>query len=630
MTLLKDNPYKCAFLILLAILTWASFSGCGSNGKGTGRAVILISIDTLRPDHLGCYGYKRNTSPNIDRFAAQDALLFTRACAQAPYTLPSHMSMLTGLYPETHGVLMPIREDGSGKVSRLSDEVVTLAERFKKQGYVTAAFTDGLLVDHKYGFDQGFDEYHDKRDNDPRKNGFRRWGKKLREWIDRHSDNDFFLFVHSYDTHSPYPAPSPFHDMFRGSPPAKELPSASLLYARFVTYHNNYPISDYRDLQDVVDVYDGCIRYVDNEIGILFQHLKERGLWKKSLIVFTSDHGELFMENGLMIGHGLDGYNELIFVPLLIKLPHSVFSGGRIDHVVESVDIAPTMLNALHLPVPDGVQGQDIMAGVREKNWRKEYGFGISPNTGFNHYLYVKDIKFIEAVHDPTGRLMRGHLKPIFPPGFTLSAKLMEKTGKKGGAAYTFDRDPLGLAEVFERGDRLYDMHEYRYEWQAPEIRDPERIKKYKRLALTLAMKAVRENGKFQGSIGQESLNEEDRAQLNALGYAGVLNTTDTKRRGYALSDPKSFTVKLTAPLVDRTLMNRGDRFLWKVYRVWAGKEKGFDPGTFEKELDKSRACYEQFLSKYPDKKQWCKWRLKCLEYAEIFWKKGLIGRHRR
>jgi len=275
------------------VLVLAFFLTACSQDKG--RAVILISLDTLRQDHLGCYGYHRNTSPNIDRLAREDGIVFEAAYAQAPLTLPSHMSMLTGLYPEAHQVLLPkVKEGKAGKTDRLSERVVTLAEAIKSEGYKTSAFTDGLLVAKRFGFSQGFDEYRDKR-NKLGDNGFRRFGEPLRKWIDRNSSSDFFLFIHTYDTHAPYAPPEPFLGRFRGEPPARELPETSLTFCSFLGIHNAVRLGQYENLQAVVDDYDGCVAFVDDELGKLFGQLKDLGLFEESLIVVTSDHGEVFL-----------------------------------------------------------------------------------------------------------------------------------------------------------------------------------------------------------------------------------------------------------------------------------------------------------------------------------------------
>jgi len=332
----------CNSIVLLLFLLGLVFLGasCSDSSSTRGRAVILISLDTLRPDHLGCYGYKRNTSPNIDSFARDDAVMFKSAYAQSPYTLTSHMCMLTGLYPEAHMVLQPNFSD-KGKTQYLKEDIVTLAEAFKEEGYITSAFTDGLLVDHKYGFDQGFDEYRDMRKTGAHLNGFRKFGKDLLDWIKDNKNKDFFLFVHTYDTHAPYVPPEPFLSQFKDQAPARELPSASMLYCSYLNLHSGIQIPKYRRLQDVIDAYDGGVAYVDSEMGKLFNHLKDLDLWEEALIVVTSDHGEAFMENRLQIGHGLFLNNEETLVPLIMKFPNALHKGVNVDQVVESIDIMP-------------------------------------------------------------------------------------------------------------------------------------------------------------------------------------------------------------------------------------------------------------------------------------------------
>jgi arylsulfatase A-like enzyme len=396
---------------LAALLLCGGQAACAPRAE---RVVVLISLDTLRADHLGFEGYRRDTSPNLDAFARDEAVAFVTAYAQSTYTLPSHMSIMTGLYPEAHGVLtsQTTTENGTRRVPRLSSGIATLAEILATDGFATTAFTDGLMVDGRYGFDRGFDDYRDLNNDELERNGFRKFRDAVRAWISEHSSHDFFLFLHTYDTHSPYVAPEPFRSRFTGKPPGRERPSGSLVHASMLRVHGAMRLHQYPTLQHLIDAYDGGIAYVDHEVGALFAHLKREGLWDQSLIIITSDHGELFLENNLMIGHGLGAYNEEVRIPLLIKFPGSKFAGRRVDHVVESIDLLPTILAALGLRVPEYVQGQNLLAGIERDEWSKRHAFGVSPNSGYNHYLLKDGFKFIGAVEDPYGHRIRGHFEP--------------------------------------------------------------------------------------------------------------------------------------------------------------------------------------------------------------------------
>lgn len=612
------RPHSAALLILLLGL---ALTACGGE---PGRAVILISLDTLRQDHLGCYGYGRDTSPNIDRFAREEAVVFDAAFAQAPYTLPSHMSIFTGLYPEAHGVFMPrvMDEPGVIRVARLSSRIPTLAEVLAQQGFTTSAFTDGLMVNGRYGFDRGFEEYRDEYRPAHEENGFRKYGKALGRWIRWHSDEDFFLFIHSYDIHEPYVAPEPFRSRFDGQPAGRDLPLASLVHSSLLSKYEAMKLHQYASIEGLVNDYDGGIAFVDHELGKLFDLLKREGLWEEALIVITSDHGELFMENGLMIGHGLTLYNEETLVPLIIKLPGSAHAGRRVDHTVESVDIMPTVLAALNFPVPADLQGQNLIAGLEEGDWKKNHAFGISPHTGHNHYLFQDGVKFIEAVKDPWGDLLRSKLRPMIletmvPPPIRVPEQPSDMAGWRELFYHGFGLDPLGLAEVFHRGDQIYDLHEAKFEWKAEEIRDREQLQTLKAAAYALATRsrALSESHRKEGGA-TGSLPAEEVEMLEALGYVGIAEAADSagadSERGE--SPPEILT---RPPLTDRTLLNRGDHHLWQIIRHLKATETSSLPHRFQKDIADARFFYTEFEKQHPDKKMWVYWRLNSLDLAQ-------------
>lgn len=584
-------------------------------GRRRARAVILISIDTLRRDHLGCYGYGRDTSPVIDRFARKEAVLFEQAYAQAPYTLPSHMSMLTGLYPDTHGVLLPFRGDGSMRSVRLAEGVETLAEVLKGRGFATSAFTDGVLVDGKFGFGQGFDAYRDERDPDYEKNGFRRYGIALHQWIRDHANDDFFLFVHTYDTHSPYAPPEPFRSRFAGAPSGGDLPQGSTVLLAFLGVHRIQMGLRFRTLPELVDVYDGCIAFVDHELGKLFQVLRETGRWEEALVIVTSDHGQSFMENGCMVGHGVFAGNEEILVPLIVKFPGSAFGGRRVEHVVESVDLVPTVCSVLGIPAPAACQGQDLLCGVRDGRWSKGYAFGVSPSTGGNHYLVKGGIKFMEEVRDPGGSRLAVLLKPRNPPGHPRPDRsYLEHGGEK--FFYDFEDDPLGLKERYYRGDRAFDLSKSLYEWKARRITDREVLGALKKEALALEARARKAGEVFRRSGGEGGaiLTPEERQSLEALGYGGLAGEGGRPAIGMA---PPREGVHVVPPPVDRSELYRGDCLLWEVMeRLRRKAEPREGARSIPALLEEARACFERFAADHPEKKTWTDWRLRYLEQA--------------
>jgi len=283
------------------------------------RRILLISIDTCRPDYLSCYGYARKTTVHIDA-VAEEGVLFRNAVTPVPLTLPGHSSMLTGTIPSYHGV-----HDNEGY--KLGQSHVTLAEILRQNGFVTGAIISAFVMDSQFGLDQGFDSYNDEFEEEMENNVIsqRRGGEVSRfalDWLDRHRNEKFFLFLHYYDPHTRYEPPEPF-------------------------------ASRYRD-----NLYAGEIAYTDYCIGQVIEKLKEFGLYDSTLIIITSDHGEMLGEHSELT-HGYFIYQSAIKVPLIIKLPGQTKS-REISHIVGLVDIVPTVCELLGLEVPGDIQGADL------------------------------------------------------------------------------------------------------------------------------------------------------------------------------------------------------------------------------------------------------------------------------
>jgi arylsulfatase A-like enzyme len=287
----------------------------------------VVSLDTLRADHLGCYGYPRPTSPFLDQLA-QRATLFEEAYAQYPSTLLSHASMFTGLYPREHGM--------STSESILPDAVETFPEVFQGHGFRTGGFTEGGYVSGRFGFRRGFDEFV-ARDRVDGREVERTFGRATR-FLEKLGDGDrFLLFVHTYAVHAPYDAPDRYQRMFwDDEPPGAFFPGAKALSEL-----------DAREAQlapEVVDWlkarYDAGIREVDDVLRRLFADLERLGLAADTTVVITSDHGEEFLEHGRLQHSQL--YREVLRVPLLVVHP-AQREGLRQSAVVELADLAPTL-----------------------------------------------------------------------------------------------------------------------------------------------------------------------------------------------------------------------------------------------------------------------------------------------
>lgn len=381
-----------ALLAPVAIAAWYALKG----RDGSGTSVVLICIDTLRADHVGCYGYSVQTSPNIDRLAA-DGVRFTNAFSQSSWTLPSHMSMMTSQYPSVHGV---------GPHQRaLAQSTPTLAEILSKAGYETAAFVSWVFVGKSWGFGKGFDSFAElwgasRERYNPSGGAFsaRQVTDSAIQWIKGEHRNPFFLFVHYFDPHMNYSPPAPFDSMFDSDydgPASGEW----IWIAPYIKWLNQSPKSiDERDLRHIVALYDGEIRYVDQQVRRLLDALEESGKLKKCLVVLTSDHGEEFNDHGSMEGHGWTLYDEILHVPLIMWQPGRLPRGAVIDSTVALIDIAPTILNLAGISAPGTFQGRSLSATMFGAASEAARRFLFAETYRFNHKQAVRGSRY-ELIH---------------------------------------------------------------------------------------------------------------------------------------------------------------------------------------------------------------------------------------
>ncbi|MFN8549597.1 MAG: sulfatase [Candidatus Eisenbacteria bacterium] len=301
--------------------------------------VLLISIDSLRRDHLHCYGYPRATSPNLDRLASQ-GMRFETVAAPTTWTLPSHLTLLTALPPERHGVV----RDGLA----LAQGVRSLAQLFGEGGYATAGFVAGPYLDAGYGFARGFDLYDDysvaratmreahRVVTSP--GSYRITSRWLDRWDREGRRRPFFVFLHLWDVHADYNPPEPYASMFRPdrAPASEGAPSA---------------VSESVELGAMIARYDGEIAFTDYYLGRVFEQLRAMGEWDRTVVVVTADHGEEFREHG-QLGHHKNLYDETLLVPLLIRYPPRVPAAAVHPSLVRLMDIAPTLLTLAGLARP--------------------------------------------------------------------------------------------------------------------------------------------------------------------------------------------------------------------------------------------------------------------------------------
>lgn len=309
--------------------------------------ILVYLIDTLRADHLGCYGYDRPTSPRIDRFAA-GAVRFAGAIAQSSWTRSSVASLLTGLDPRRHGTV--------GRTDALPDGVDTLAERLARLGYETAAWSTNGNVSRVFGFAQGFDLFRSLPEQ--RTFELHQLSDGLNEaafpWLAARGRAPWFLYLHATDPHGPYTPREPFRGRFAaGVDPA--LGAIETLRA-LPGEGDSEPAGL---AEALVRLYDAEIAFNDHQFGRLLDRLEALGLYDDALIVLTADHGEEFRDHGGW-QHGRTLYQEQLAVPLLVKLPGGRAAGTVVDTRVEHVDLVPTILDLLGEPLPDGLDGRSL------------------------------------------------------------------------------------------------------------------------------------------------------------------------------------------------------------------------------------------------------------------------------
>lgn len=317
--------------------------------------IVLIVVDSLRADHLGCYGYVRDTSPELDAFAG-DATRFAQAIASGSWTQPSMMSLFTSVSPDIHLRCQPKKPH--------STNVVTMAQALHDAGYQTVGLTSNSMTHRRYGFARGFDHYDDytalSSPDTSLPTGQTAKGSYMtrlaEDWLLRHRDPEkpLFLFVLYMDSHWDYAPPAPFNKMFTDDP----VPPPRKIW----TLGNESVPEVVR--QRVIAAYDGEIRYADSCVAALLKSIKESTRGSNTVIAYCADHGESFWERGL-VSHGNHLYDEELHVPLIIRPPDRLADTYKNGHVVSSqvglIDVPPTFLDFAGARPPDGWQGKSLI-----------------------------------------------------------------------------------------------------------------------------------------------------------------------------------------------------------------------------------------------------------------------------
>jgi len=323
--------------------TGAHFARLGAAAPAAPNSVVLIVIDTLRRDHLGTYGYERDTSPALDEFA-DASVRYTQARSQAPWTTPSIASLLTSRYPEQLGV--------TDVESVLPEAATLLSERLQEAGVATGAVVSHRFSSKRWGFDQGFDYFDDSNALGHDAVTSPDVTDKALAFLDAHRDTPFFLYVHYFDPHFAYREHAGFA-FPRESPYAGPIRPD----VRFGELLRRQALLTAEDARELERLYDSEIAFTDAEVGRILARLDELGLDDRTLVVITADHGEEFLDHG-RIGHTKTLYDELIAVPLLVRWPGQ--AAGVVTAPVALLDIAPTVLGALDLPADPGAAGRPL------------------------------------------------------------------------------------------------------------------------------------------------------------------------------------------------------------------------------------------------------------------------------
>ncbi|MFB3922682.1 MAG: sulfatase-like hydrolase/transferase [Terriglobia bacterium] len=494
--------------IILAIIAWGLLallvvarvgasltSAAASEPKPN---VVLITIDTLRADHLGVYGYASIQTPEIDQLARSGAR-FTHAFTPVPITLPAHSTILTGSFPMATGM-----HDFSG--NKLPANSATLAGVLKAQGYSTAAFVGSAVLDSRFGLNQGFETYFDHFDFsrllETNLDQMERRGDQVMDetlhWLTRSSRQPFLLWVHLYDPHHPYTPPEPYASRYRAQP------------------------------------YDGEIAFDDSQVGRLVSALKELRLFDNTVVVLAGDHGEGLGEHGEKT-HGFFIYNSTLHVPLVVRVP------GAAPRVVEDevslVDVMPTILHALKIPIPPSVQGRSLLGQVQGRSGAGQSNLYAETYLPLLHFrwsqlrgLQSRGMKFIDAprpeIYDT--RADPREAKNLYTTRQTLGHEMR-------GRLNTLIRrlTPTGKAE----GDK--------------ELTDPALLERLKSLGY-VAVSA----GTFAEASGEPLPDPKDRVQVYELvsvamadGQRGRYTESLSKLREAAKVEPKSVTIHYLAAL---------------------------------------------------------------------------------
>jgi len=341
------------------LIAMVLFVQCGRDARPW--SVVLVTVDTLRPDRLGCYGGTGARTPCADRLA-REGCLFTSSFCSIPITLPSHTSILTGLYPRYHEVL--------SHGFTLDPAFTTLPEILTDHGYQTAAFISSHVLDNKYGISQGFDLYWQRYRFVPPKMAKEILLAEAKDvlteaviqWSEIDLDEPFFLWLHWFHPHKPYEPPPPWRTLHDPNPESELKADVKTLEQ---VWKGELEI-DAEERDRIRMLYDGEVAFSDQQLAAVLEHLEEMGRLDRTIVVFTADHGEVLYEHERYFGHDIMLYDPSLQVPLLIWAPGLVPGGALSETTVRNIDIMPTLLDLLGIPLGDvEIEGRSFAAALQ-------------------------------------------------------------------------------------------------------------------------------------------------------------------------------------------------------------------------------------------------------------------------
>lgn len=462
-----------------------------------GCNLVVISLTNTRKDHVGMYGYERDTTPNIDDFF-KSSLIFENAIAPTSWTLPNAVSMFSSLFPYAHGVMDRLDR------SKLSDDVLTFTEILKEEGYKTAAFTGGGDYNRFYNFHQGFDLYVDE--DNYSENGIdipSSGGPSIYsgieplipasvKWIEDNADDKFFFFLQGFDTHCPFTPKEPFDEKFnhgytgsldfsnclwtfeRTDPTYEDGKKYWTVKTSFSDNSRDDVKMGEEDLNRMIALYDGEISQADNNLAAFFRAVKDSGLEKNTIFIFMSEHGDLFGEHGrFMRGGPLRGtfYEPVLNFPFIMKHP-KVSGPIRIDSLVQTVDLMPTLLHVLGVEDPQKEirQGKNAMLSISGEGEVNEYGYAGSQFKAVNSNFF-DGLSRVEVIKNKEWKLMK---EEVFFVENGPETNWMDRVGEKKEESYELykiSEDPKEENNLYDKERKIAEILSGKLKKWAEEIR---------------------------------------------------------------------------------------------------------------------------------------------------------------